>query len=125
ARPLQYSVDRCRSGDRSGAAGHGGAGSGRAPVRRLVRPHGGGVIGGSPGEGQGATFGGKLPLMSAEVRERAVAHTDALAVTASSLAGVRILVVDDDPTAVDLIREVLVPAGGDVRGSGTVEEEVR
>ena len=119
---LPYIFDRLRPGDTSSARVHGGLGIGLALVRHLVELHGGSVIADSPGEGQGATFVVKLPLMSAEVRERAVAHTDALAVTASSLAGVRILVVDDDPTAVDLIREVLVQAGGDVRVSGTVEE---
>ena len=119
---LPYIFDRLRPGDTSSARVHGGLGIGLALVRHLVELHGGSVIADSPGEGQGATFVVKLPLMSAEVRERAVAHTDALAVTASSLAGVRILVVDDEPTAVDLIREVLVQAGGDVRVSGTVEE---
>jgi CheY-like chemotaxis protein len=119
---LPYIFDRVRPGDTSRARAQGGLGIGLALVRHLVELHGGSVIADSPGEGQGATFVVKLPLMSAQVRERAIAHTDTLAVTASSLADVRILVVDDDPTAVDLIKEVLIQAGGDVRGSGTVQE---
>src|SRR2546427_680237 len=122
---LPYIFDRLRPRDPSSPRTQEGLGVGLALVRHLVELHGGSVIADSPGEGQGATFVVKLPLMVAEVRERAVAHTDTPAVTASSLAGVRILVVDDDPTAVDLVREVLVQAGGEVRGSGTGGEGVR
>lgn len=121
---LPYVFDRVR-GDTSSARVQGGLGIGLALVRHLVELHGGSVIADSPGEGQGATFVVKLPLMIAEVRERAIAHTDAPAISVSSLTGVRILVVDDDPTAIDVIKEVLIQAGGEVRGSGTVEEALQ
>jgi len=122
---LPYIFDRLRPRDTSSPRAQEGLGIGLALVRHLVELHGGSVIADSLGEGQGATFVVKLPLMVTEVRERAVAPTETPAVTGSSLAGVRILVVDDDPTAVDLVREVLVQAGGEVRGSGTVEEALR
>jgi CheY-like chemotaxis protein len=94
-------------------------------VRSLVELHGGTVFAESPGEGRGATFVVKLPLMLATVGSPGVAAdtaSTALPATAPSLAGVRILVVDDDPTAVDLNREILIQAGGEVRGCGSGAE---
>jgi len=126
---LPYIFDRQRHGDSSAARQHGGLGIGLALVRDLVELHGGSVFAESPGEGQGATFVVKLPLMIAqvraqvlaEVRQEPIVHQPASALTDLSLAGVRVVVVDNDPAAVDLISEVLTRAGGVIRGCASAE----
>lgn len=120
---LPYIFDRLRLGDGSTTRRHGGLGIGLSLVRHLVELHGGSVFAESPGEGHGATFVVKLPLMVAEVREQPIAKRESVGLTGPSLAGLRILVVDDDPAAVELITGVLVQAGGDVRGSRAADDE--
>jgi CheY-like chemotaxis protein len=114
--------DRLRQGEGGSARGHGGLGIGLGLVRHLVELHGGSVYAESAGEGQGATFVVKLPLMIAEMREQPIAHRDSPALESPSLAGARIVVVDDDPTAVELIREVFVQAGAEVIEGRTAKE---
>jgi signal transduction histidine kinase/ActR/RegA family two-component response regulator len=119
---LPYVFDRLRQGEGGSARGHGGLGIGLGLVRHLVELHGGSVYAESAGEGQGATFVVKLPLMIAEMREQPIAHRDSPALESPSLAGARIVVVDDDPTAVELIREVFVQAGAEVIEGRTAKE---
>ena len=115
---LPYVFDRLRQGDSSSTRSHGGLGLGLALVRHLVELHGGIVFAESPGEGRGATFVVKLPLMIASPPELTAERIPPTLQRASaqSLAGLRILVVDDDPTAVDLNREILSQVGAEVRG---------
>jgi signal transduction histidine kinase len=124
AEVLPYIFDRLRQGDSSSTRGHGGLGIGLALVRHLVELHGGSVFAESAGEGHGATFVVKLPLMVAEVRAAPIAPRESPVPTGPSIAGLRILVVDDDSTAIELVQEVLVQAGCDVRGSRTSDDEV-
>jgi CheY-like chemotaxis protein len=79
----------------------------------------------SPGKGQGATFVVKLPLMVAEIREQPIARHDSPRLDSAVLAGARIIVVDDDPTAVELITEVLAQAGGEVISCGTADDALQ
>ena len=122
---LPYIFDRLRQGDSSRSRAHGGLGIGLALVRHIAELHGGSVFAESPGEGQGATFVVKLPLMVAGVRDHAVAQTKSGPLDSPSLVGVRVLVVDDDPAAVELVQEVLTQTGGEVRGAGTADEALR
>ncbi len=116
---LPYVFDRFRQGDSTITRPHGGLGLGLALVRTLVEMHGGSVFAESAGEGQGATFVVKLPLM---IADQPIASRVALAAAgktptapALSLEGLRILVVDNDASAVDLTREMLAQARGEVR----------
>jgi signal transduction histidine kinase len=122
---LPYIFDRLRQGDSSRSRAHGGLGIGLALVRHIAELHGGSVFAESPGEGQGATFVVKLPLMIAGVRDHAVAQIKSGPLDSPSLVGVRVLVVDDDPAAVELVQEVLTQTGGEVRGAGTADEALR
>ena len=122
---LPFVFDRLRQGDGGSAHGQGGLGIGLALVRHFVELHGGSVYAESPGEGQGATFVVKLPLMVAEMREQPIAHHDSPRLDSAVLAGTRIIVVDDDPTAVELITEVLVQAGGEVISCGTADDALQ
>lgn len=115
---LPQIFDRFRQGDSSSTRAHGGLGVGLALVRHLVELHGGIVFAESPGEGRGTTFVVKLPLMIANPAEPPAKGTPAKHqnANAQSLVGLRILVVDNDPTAVDLNREILSQVGAEVRG---------
>ena len=122
---LPYIFDRLRQGDSTRSRAQGGLGIGLALVRHIAELHGGSVFAESPGPGLGATFVVKLPLMVAGVREHAVAQAKGGPPESPSLVGIRILVVDDDPAAVELVQEVLAQAGGEVRGTVTAEEALR
>ena len=124
---LPHVFDAFRQADGSSARRHGGLGVGLALVRSLVELHGGSVFAESPGEGRGATFVVKLPLMLANIPEPSLPAPAASAPLRSpssnlSLAGVRVLVVDDDPNAVELNREILTQAGGQVQGCAGAED---
>jgi signal transduction histidine kinase/ActR/RegA family two-component response regulator len=123
---LPFIFDRLRQGDSTSTRAHGGLGL--ALVRHLVELHGGSVFAESPGDGRGATFVVKLPLMIAHPPAPAAHGTPPRLqpATALSLQGLRVLAVDDDPTAVDLNCEILRQAGAEVRGctSGTEALEI-
>jgi signal transduction histidine kinase len=61
---LPYVFDRFRQQDSSSRRRHGGLGLGLAIVRQLVELHGGSVTAESDGEGRGATFRVRLPVVS-------------------------------------------------------------
>ncbi len=122
---LPYIFDRLRQGDSSTTRAHGGTGIGLALVRHLVELHGGNVFAESAGEGHGATFVVKLPLMVAEIREHPIAPQETPSSAGVSLAGVRVLVVDDDPATVDLVVAMLVQSAAAARGAESVAAALR
>lgn len=94
---LPYVFDYFRQADSATTRKFGGLGLGLAIVRQIVELHGGTVWVESPGEGQGATFIVRLPLLNAKL-ERSQDENQSLYLTSegSSLAGLRVLVVDDE-----------------------------
>lgn len=111
---LPYVFERFRQSDASSSRRHGGLGLGLALVRELVELHGGSVNAASGGHGKGATFTIDLPaVLSPEIRRNHV--DDAPADTAApSLAGVRVLVVEDESDARELAVAVLAQRGAEV-----------
>jgi PAS domain S-box-containing protein len=100
---------------------HGGLGLGLAIVRHLTELHGGTIRASSPGQGKGATFTVCLPLAALHERRSSSNDDDesdaddaGLANPALDLSGVKVLVVDDDPDARQLIRRVLESHGASV-----------
>jgi PAS domain S-box-containing protein len=89
---------------------HGGLGLGLSIVRYIAEAHGGSVSAESEGKGSGTVFTVTLPI-SATALPRAPA---APPVAPRKLAGWRVLLVDDDREARELIRAVLRNAGAAV-----------
>jgi len=113
---LPFVFDRFRQADASSTRAHGGLGLGLSIVRHLTELHGGTVSAYSPGEEQGSTFVVRLPLTSrqAEIGGKAVPYpkTGYIAVDSSRiLQGVKVLVVDDEPDTLELLRMVLELCG--------------
>jgi CheY-like chemotaxis protein len=117
---LPYVFDRFRQADAGVARSHGGLGLGLAIVRHLVELHGGRVDAASAGVGKGATFSVDLPVAGVPSFEPPVVRGRALRTEppfeeSLSLAGVRILVVDDQRDARDIIATILQQYGAEVR----------
>src|SRR5262245_678888 len=136
---LPFVFDRFRQGDGSSTRRQGGLGLGLAIVRHLTEMHGGSVRAQSPGTDQGATFVVKLPLATQAqfpnsnnatyttnttntTNTTHMPHTSHMSHTTHSpdvdlidqtleLDGLRVLAVDDDSDARDLIRTILTQYG--------------
>jgi signal transduction histidine kinase/ActR/RegA family two-component response regulator len=109
---LPYVFDRFRQGDSSTTRAQGGLGLGLAIVRHLVDLHGGSVSADSAGRNQGTRFVVTLPAR----QPRVVAAVPPMPITPGlpTLRGVRVLVVDDDADARELLQLVLESADAEV-----------
>jgi PAS domain S-box-containing protein len=113
--------DRFEQGDQSSTRRHQGLGLGLAIVRQLVTLHGGTIRADSEGRGRGATFTVDLPVLAIRVGGAASASR-ATAASAPELRGLRVLVVDDQVDARELIGVVLGGYGAEVRLAGSAAE---
>jgi PAS domain S-box-containing protein len=125
---LPHVFERFRQSDSSSTRRHGGLGLGLAIVRQLVELHGGVVKAESPGAGEGTTFRITLPLMSVHHelsdagRARPLSGSYTLTDRQPSLDALRVLVVDDEPDARELIEVVLSGRGAEVVTVGSALE---
>jgi PAS domain S-box-containing protein len=125
---LPHVFDRFRQADSSTTRRVGGLGLGLAIVRQLVELHGGQVEARSAGPGSGATFTMTLPVRtvmpdtseSDEPTQRRVITTTERRPT--SLSGYRVLVVDDECDARDLVGTLLREAGAAVETAASAAE---
>ncbi len=108
---LPYVFDRFRQADSTLTRQNSGLGLGLTIVRHLVELHGGTVDAESLGEKQGATFTVRLPLQSkiAEpaVKSLVVCDIEMPVGDIPSLAGVRVLIVDDAADVREIFTAVL------------------
>jgi PAS domain S-box-containing protein len=123
---LAYVFDRFRQADSSLTRSYGGLGLGLAIVKQLVTLHGGNVRAESPGEGKGASFIVSLPLapvsnqkMDASLAAPVPFHPDGAEMT---LRGLKVLVIEDEPDARELIKEALTQAEADVFTAASAAE---
>ncbi|HEY2380058.1 MAG TPA: ATP-binding protein [Terriglobia bacterium] len=125
--PLVF--DRFRQADSTITRSHGGLGLGLSIVRHLVELHGGEVHAYSQGEGQGATFIVKLPLVSRHdrpnsgkaVRPEAIRNALPDVESSDRLKGLSVLAVDDEPDARDLVKIMLERSGASVTVAPSAE----
>jgi len=99
----------------------GGLGLGLAIVKHIVELHDGTVTAASAGAGQGATFTVTLPLNKG-AESAAVTVAGGTSVADAPLAGLRIVVVDDQEDSRDLIDFLLTQQGAVVTGAASAAE---
>jgi signal transduction histidine kinase/CheY-like chemotaxis protein len=111
---LPHVFERFRQSDGSMTREYGGLGLGLAIVKELTELHGGAVRVSSDGPGQGAQFCVRLPALVALGAGPSEPATDS-DVPRSALTGIRVLAVDDNPDALDVVSATLAAAGAAVR----------
>ena len=112
--------ERFRQAEAALTRSHRGLGLGLAIVRHLVELHGGTVSAASDGEGKGATFTLRLPL--AVQRIASVANVQSAGGDNSKLNGLRVLLVEDEPDARDLLTFTLRVSGAEVQAVDSVQQ---
>lgn len=125
---VPHLFERFQQGDLSTTKAFGGLGLGLSIVKHLVELHGGTVKASSAGEDQGATFAIHLPLtavrrVSTEERLHPQAAPPAMvAFEHVDLSGIKVLVVDDEQDARDLIKRLLSDCSALVLTAGSAGE---
>lgn len=120
---LPFVFDPFVQGERAIDRTDGGLGLGLALVRSLVELHGGSVTAHSPGKGLGSTFEVVLPLLP--VPARAAQATSSEVSADPGAATRRILVVDDNRDAAELLAEALAALGHETRVAGGALEALQ
>jgi signal transduction histidine kinase/CheY-like chemotaxis protein len=123
---LPHVFEQFRQGASSESRAYGGLGIGLSLVRHLVELHGGWVSAQSEGTDRGACFIVRLPGIaahgSAASRVRALHPHPVSTFDDHALDRMRVLVVDDDEDARDLLRAALSQAGAHVTTAAAVRE---
>jgi two-component system CheB/CheR fusion protein len=123
--------ERFEQADSSQTRSNAGLGLGLTIVRHLVELHGGTVEAHSAGEGQGSTFIVKLPLLRSEaveesgsegVEEQSSSHHPITPSLHDSIAGIRVLVVDDEADNREMIIVILEQSGAIATGVASARE---
>jgi CheY-like chemotaxis protein len=128
AKLLPFIFERFRQGDSSTTREHGGLGLGLAIVRHLVELHGGVVQAYSDGPGKGTEFIVQLPIMvsarALEPGEERVHPTAGgnFSGGVPALAGLRVLVVDDERDAREIVSVILGEAGAEIATASSTRE---
>ncbi|BDI18239.1 hypothetical protein ANSO36C_40410 [Nostoc cf. commune SO-36] len=124
---LPYVFDYFRQADSTSTRNFGGLGLGLAIVRNIIEMHGGIVQAESHGEGKGAIFTVSLPLLPDESLRLTDKQKDPvlLAYNSLPLAGIRVLVVDDDDDSRDFIAFVLEQDGAFVMAVSSALEALQ
>lgn len=121
---LPHLFERFSQADSSTTRQHGGLGLGLAIVRHLAELHGGTVRAESQGRGTGATFIVELPKLTVDRATDAAAKPagDFVASQSLLLSGCRVLLVEDEPDARELIATILTKAGAAVETAISVAQ---
>jgi signal transduction histidine kinase/ActR/RegA family two-component response regulator len=119
---VSHVFERFRQADSSRTRTHGGLGLGLAIVRHLVELHGGNVTVASEGVGKGTAFLVSLPVLARGEHSVVRSSEHPVPGVAAVLFGVRVVVVDDEEDARDLVTAVLEQAGAIVTAVGSADE---
>ncbi|KRB84902.1 MHYT domain-containing protein [Noviherbaspirillum sp. Root189] len=126
---LPYVFDRFRQADASTTRRYSGLGLGLSIVKQLVELQGGTVAVASRGDGNGATFTLDFPLHNpnaAAARQQPVpgAYRPSIGsdFTRTHLSGIKVLIVDDEADALDLMEWILRECGATICRAGNASE---
>jgi CheY-like chemotaxis protein len=124
---IAHAFERFRQSPAAGARQTGGLGLGLSIVKYLVEMHGGSIHAHSEGEGRGSTFIVKLPLLVAEAGKDAHRHPqaaigDTTSHTRITLRGIKVLVVDDEHDAREVLWRILSERGAEVTACASAAE---
>jgi len=111
---LPHVFDRFRQQDPASTRKHGGLGLGLSIVRHLVALHGGSIEAFSEGEGLGATFTVRVPVSPVAAEDASDDASPGDVSSMPSLAGVHVLVVDNEADARSLVSAILEGCGATV-----------
>ena len=119
---LPHVFDRFRQADGSTARAHGGLGLGLAIVRHLVELHGGTITAASEGLDCGSVFSARLPVLQTGTFAASERPPEPELLTPVELVGLRVLVVDDDPDARELVGFLLGRCKAEVTEAASAAE---
>ncbi len=126
---LPYVFDRFRQADSATTRAHGGLGLGLSIARHLIELHGGTIAAESAGSGRGSVFIVRLAAQLGVAAPASVEPSAAVGGAAgavwndpASLAGVRVLVVEDELDTRELVVRVLERCGAEVAAAASVAE---
>jgi len=123
---LEHVFDRFRQADASITRRYGGLGLGLAIANNLAELHGGNIKAESKGIGHGAKFTVRLPIVPAldPLLGNPLGPHNRPGPTSGedSLAGIKVLVVDDEADAGDIVKRILQRKGADVRTAASVSD---
>ena len=126
---LPYLFDRFSQGETAATRTRGGLGLGLAIVKHLVELHGGTIVASSAGLGLGARFDIRLPTLQSQERDAEPVASILAALPedlpANLLAGLRILLVDDDRDGLAALEIVLSDRGARVEIATDVDGALR
>ncbi|HMF57191.1 MAG TPA: response regulator [Pyrinomonadaceae bacterium] len=117
---LPHVFDRFRQADGSPTRRHGGLGLGLAIVDALVKVHGGHVAAESDGVGRGARF---ILTMSCVAETDCASEAESPALPRAT--NPRVLVVEDSPDTLALLRTLFEQKGGDVMAATSAQEALK
>lgn len=123
---LPHVFERFRQADGSTTRTHGGLGLGLAIVRHLVELHGGTIAVENRENRHGAIFTVRLPLPSGDLHPETLANAAGSfkeqAPETPTLEGLRILIIDDETDALDLISVELTQHGATVTAASNAQD---